>query len=214
MFYGILGYTLCFICDLMLEYLPNGLITWETLTNYELFKQVTEGTTTKRYALSGVLGVFSMIFICLGLMGISEYVHMHSFMASEILLVGGVSAIVLAAGFHIIFTLMPWFFLTLNATKEGFELKESFVNDHKFILKIEQMCYMVFNMTQTIVILFGKTPLPRWAAFINIGFIYLVLEYFNVRGGCNLAGAIMCTSFFILTKVYSNNKNNKNNKKQ
>ncbi|ORX84652.1 hypothetical protein BCR32DRAFT_291192 [Anaeromyces robustus] len=218
MFCGILGYTVCFICDLMLENLPNGILTWEALKDYEKFKQVTEGTTTKRYALSAVIGVNSMIFITLGLMGISEYVHMYSKVASEIMLVGGISATVLATGFHFIFNLMPWFFLTLHATKEGFELKEKFVEDHKFILQIEQICYMIFNMTQTIVLFLGKTPLPRWTAFVNIGFIYLALDYFNVPGGCNFAGAIMTTSFFILTKIYSsNNKNNtnkKNNKKK
>jgi len=214
MFYGILGYTLCFTCDLMLEYLPNGILSWDTLSNYESFKQVTEGTTTKRFATAGVLGVFSMIFICLGLLGITEYVHMHSFIASEIMLVGGVGAIVLAAAFHLMTTLMPWIFLTLQSTQEGFEMKEKFVKDHTFILQVEQMLYMLFNMTQTIVILFGKTSLPRWAAFINIGFIYLVLEYFKICGGCNLAGAIMTTSFFILTGIYSNKKSNKINKKK
>ena len=212
MFYGIIGYTMCLIGDFILEYLPNGELTWESISDYKMLEQATQGVTAKRFAISGVLGVFSMIFVTLGLVGISEYVHMYSSIASELMLVGGVGSSVLSAVFHLIYTLMPWIFLTLNSTKEGNDVKDQFLQDHQIILQINPIFYMLFCFTLLYVVVAGKTPLPRWAGIFNIAFIFKALDYFKVNGGSNIAGAIMCTGLFILTGMYSNKKTNNNNK--
>ncbi|OUM63697.1 hypothetical protein PIROE2DRAFT_61125 [Piromyces sp. E2] len=215
MVYGILGYTLCFIADMILEYLPNGWLDLDSLLDINKAGEIFKGTSSERFAISGVLGVFSMIFVTLGLVGVSEYVHMYSPIASELTLVGGVGSSVHSAGYHIICTLMPWIFVSLNFTKEGFEVKEKFFNDHVLILKINPLFYMIFCFSLLYVVVAGKTPLPRWAAIFNIAFLFKALNYFKVSGASNIAGIIMSVGLFVLTGLYSSSKNgNKNNKKK
>ncbi|OUM58206.1 hypothetical protein PIROE2DRAFT_16599 [Piromyces sp. E2] len=180
MVYAILGYTLCYIADLLFECLPNGEVTRETFFDFKLFEQITRGATTNRFAISGVLGMATMILTTLGLVGMSEYVHMYSKIASEIMLVAGVSAVVLGVGYHLFCTLSPWIFLALNSTENAYNIKDKLYNDHILIFQIEPLSI-------------GKTPLPRWAAILNIGMIYSVLEYFKIHGSSNLAGSIMST---------------------
>ncbi|ORX82328.1 hypothetical protein BCR32DRAFT_292721 [Anaeromyces robustus] len=212
MAYGIGGYLLCFIADIILEYLPNGELDWKGKDDYELLKKVIEGATGERFALSGVLGLVSMIFVTLGLVGISEYINMYSKIASEIMLVGGVGSSVLSGGFHLICTIIPWIFVSFNFTKEAFEVKNKFYEDHSLILKINPIFYMLFCFTLLYVIVAGKTPLPRWACIFNIAFIFKALDYFEVNGASNIAGFIMSLGLFILTGIYSSK--NKNNKKK
>ncbi|ORX82327.1 hypothetical protein BCR32DRAFT_326891 [Anaeromyces robustus] len=212
MVYGIIGYFLCFIGDMLLEYLPNGELTWESISNFEMFKEATKGATAQRFGISGVLGISSMIFVTLGLVGISEYVNMYSKIASEIMLVGGVGSSVLSGGFHLICTLVAWIFVSLNSTKEAFEVKDQFYKDHQLILQINPIFYMLFCFTLLYVIVAGKTPLPRWACIFNIAFIFKALDYFKVHGASNIAGTLMCISLFILTGIYSSKS--KNNKKK
>jgi len=214
--YGIIGYSLCTIADYILEYLPNNQLTWESFNDYNVLLEATKGTTTKRFGISGVLGIISMIFISLGLVGISEYIHKYSSIASEIMLVGGIGAATTGAGYHIITTLLPWIFLSGHSTKESFEIVNQFLNDHQLVLKVNSLCYIVFSLTYTFIVITGKTPLPRWASVIHIGFLFSILDYFKVPGAANTGGLIMCICFYILSGVCSskNTKINNNKKKE
>jgi len=108
------------------------------------------------------------------------------------MLVSGIGAATAGAGYHLITTLFPWIFISGHSTKESFEIASQFLNDHQIILKVSSFSYIVFSQIFTFVIITGKTPLPRWASVIHIGFLFSILNYFKVPGAANTGGIIMC----------------------
>jgi len=206
--FGIFGYLLCLIADIILEILPNGELTWESISEKKLFIEAVQGTTPNRFAMSAVLGVSSMIFITLGLVGISEYVNMYSKIASEIMLIGGVGSSVLGAGFHFITTTIVWILVALDGMEEAFKISELFSSNHNLIFQINPFFYMLFSGTLLVVIVAGKTPLPRWTCVFNIAILFMILSKFNVHGASSIAGLLMCIGLFIFTGIFSNKKGN------
>ena len=195
---GAIGYLICLMADFILDILPGGRLTGDALKNFDLLVQVTEGVSPARFVISGILGVISMIFIALGMIGIFAFLNEKKTKASYIVLVSGVGSAVLGAVYHIICTSSAWLFVYLKQTSDAFQLYQDFISSNSFLMTQNGILYTVMAATLFIMIILKKTELPRWACLFNVVLLYFVLSIFNIPGSTSIGGLVMCMALFIL----------------
>lgn len=166
---GAIGYTLCLAADFILEFVNGARLTMEAFGDYEIFFRLTEEVSSGRFAVSGILGVCSMILIALGMLGLYEFTKPSAPVLSELVLIGGIGSAVLGAGFHILYTLEPWLFITLGRSEEAFAVVQQFASAHGIIF------------------------------VLNPVLLFFILNALHVPGATSIAGILMCAGVFVLS---------------
>ena len=196
---GALGYALCLAADFVLEFVNGARLTMESFVDYETFFRLTEGVSSGRFAVSGILGLCSMILIALGMVGLYELAKTSAPVLSEIVLIGGIGSAVLGGGFHILYTIEPWLFLTLGRSEEAFAVVQQFVSAHGIIFVLNPVFNTLMSVPLFIILVSKKTDLPRWSCVFNLVLLFFILNAFHVPGATSIAGILMCAGVFVLS---------------
>ncbi|MBQ1627661.1 MAG: hypothetical protein II098_00690 [Treponema sp.] len=205
---GAFGYAVCLIADFILEFVNGIRIDINTFTNFQAFLNVTEDVTAVRFAVSGLLGFCSMILIALGMIGLYEMSKPGAPLLSEFVLAGGIGSAVLGAGFHLLYTLQPWFFITLGRSEDSFYVLQHFISAHKTIFILNPIFYTLMSITLFIILISRKTSLPRWSCVFNLLFLFFVLNALHVPGATSFAGLGMCSGILILSIAVRKSRTN------
>ena len=198
---GVLGYALCLVADFILEFVNGTHLTMEAFADFEAFYRLTEGVTAGRFAVSGILGLSSMVLIALGMVGLYEFTKTSAPVLSEFVLVGGVGSAVLGGGFHLLCTLEPWFFVSLGRTEEAFNILQQFVSAHGIVFILNPIFYTLMSVPLFIILVTKKTVLPRWSCVFNLVLLFFILNAIHVPGATSIAGLLMCGGIFVLSII-------------
>lgn len=186
-----LGHIICGVTDCMLAYTPEGRFDFKNDTkDLERMRKLFEKMPLKQVELSMLIGVFSLFAAGFGYIGLSRWAEQFSQISGTIMYISGMFFIVPIAAHHVLCGAVEWFFIKLGRTDEAFENVLCFFK-RTAAAALAYAGLLVFAVTFFVLVVSGKTDLPRWACIFNTLTFFLLLMPTKVPAKGNIVNAAM-----------------------
>ncbi len=142
-------------------------------------------------------GVVALSMASFGYIALYEYVKEYSTTCGYILLISFVLLFIAETAHHVFCGAVEWFYIRMGRTEEA---RKAILEFFKKTLTTMYVCYigfLLFTITLFVVIVSGKTGLPRWACVFNALPIFIALFPFRIVGSFNIASALSFLGIFI-----------------
>ena len=197
--FAMIGHILCGICDCLLSYSPSGRLDLKSaLKDPECMRETFKDLPLKWPLISIMLGVYAITIFTFGYLELSRWMAAYSKTASSVMYISIVIFAVSIVVHHIICGLVEWLYIRLDRTDEAREVALEFQLKTIATMIIGYLGLAVFLITLFIMVITGKTSLPRWGCIMNTLPIMVVLAPTKLPAKGNIAGALMYLGLFIL----------------
>lgn len=196
------GHLLCWLGgDLLLYFVPNGPLDVMGLFDYDKTVQMLEGVNPFQFTISGIAGTVAMMLALVGYYQIYLFLKPVSKKTATVTAVGTVLTCVAGAVMHFTCTSMLWYFVKSGATKEAHDLMLTFFFETAVTSAMCNIGVMLVAIPLFILVLKGKTCLPKWACVVNTLPLTLAAGIvFAGMGAMNLASATMFFGLYWLLR--------------
>ena len=186
-----LGHIICGLTDCMMAYTPEGRFDFKNDTkDPERMKKLFAGMPPKQVELAMLIGVFALFAAGFGYIGMSRWAEQFSHISGTIMYISGLFFIVPIAAHHVLCGSVEWFFIKLGRTDEALENVLCFFK-RTAAAALAYVGLFVFAATLFVLVVSGKTDLPRWACIFNTLTFFLALAPTKVPAKGNIANALM-----------------------
>lgn len=185
-----IGHIICGITDCMLAYMKNGKFEFSDVKDNEKMKRVFAGASLRQIELAMLMGVFALFLASLGYISVSKMIMEISPAVGCILLVASMFFIVLISAHHVLCGATEWFYINLGRTDDALEAIIEFFK-RTSPAAIAYVGLLVFDVLLFIMVITGKTNLPRWACVFNTLPAFLIMAPTKVPAKGNIANAFM-----------------------
>ena len=192
-----IGHIVCGITDCMLAYMKNGRFEFSDVKDNKKMQKVFEGASLKQIELAMLIGVFALFLAAFGYTGISRIICENSPVVGNIMFAASLFFIVLISSHHVLCGATEWFYARLGRTGEAFEVILDFFKRTSPVA-IAYVGLLVFDILLFIMVVTGKTDLPRWACVFNTLPAFLILAPTKIPAKGNIANAFMFLGLAIL----------------
>lgn len=197
LFIAFIGHALCGVCDCLLSYSPSGRIDLKkAVKDGENMRTAFHDLPMKWPLISVILGVYAITAFAFGYLGLSKWMEQFSKTASIIMYISAVVFLISIVVHHIICGLVEWLFLRLGKTDEAREAALEFQRKTIVTMLTGYLGLAIFLATLFIMVVSGKTLLPKWICALNTLPLILVLMPTKLPAKGNIAGAIMYLGLF------------------
>ncbi len=198
-FIAFVGHILCGICDCLLGYSPSGRLDLKgALKSSDRMREVFKDYPVKWALISIMLGVYAITMFGFGYIELSKWMAEYSRIASIIMYISSVVFLISIVVHHIICGLVEWFYVRLGRTDEARESVLEFQKKTIATMIIGYLGLITFVVTLFVMVLIGRTSLPKWACVLNTLPLMLLLAPTKLPAKGNIAGAIMYLGLLIL----------------
>lgn len=199
LFIAFIGHVLCGICDCLLGYSPSGRLDLKSaLKDPDKMRDVFSDLPLKWPMISIVLGVYAITAFGFGYLELSRWMKEFSGPASVIMYISSVVFLLSIVVHHIICGLVEWLYVRMGRTDIAREAALEFQKKTIATMIIGYLGLITFIVTFFIMVIMGKTPLPRWACILNTLPVMLVLLPTKLPAKGNIAGAVMYLGLFFM----------------
>lgn len=199
LFIAFVGHILCGICDCLLGYSPSGRLDLKgALKSSDRMREVFKDYPVKWALISIMLGVYAITMFGFGYIELSKWMAEYSRIASMIMYISSVVFLISIVVHHIICGLVEWFYVRLGRTDEARESVLEFQKKTIATMIIGYLGLITFVVTLFVMVLIGRTSLPKWACVLNTLPLMLLLAPTKLPAKGNIAGAIMYLGLLIL----------------
>ena len=197
-----LGHLLCWLGgDLLLYFVPNGPLDVMGLFDYEKTVQMLEGVNPLQFTISGIAGTVAMMLAILGYYQIYLFLKPVAKKNAVVTAIGTILTCVSGAVMHFTCTSMLWYFVKSGATAEAHNIMLTFFFETAVTSAMCNIGVMLVAIPLFILVVRGKTCLPKWACLINTLPLTLVAGIvFAGMGAMNLASAMMFFGLYLLLR--------------
>jgi hypothetical protein len=185
-----LGHIVCGVTDCMMAYSKSGRFDFSDSKDPEKMKQVFSGMPLRQIELATLVGIFALFTAAPGYLSLSMWIVQYSKMAGNTCFIASLFFIVLIVTHHGFCGAVEWFFIRFGRTDEALTAIMEFFKK-TIIMAVAYVGLLVFAIVFFILVVAGKTGLPRWAAVFNTFPIFLVLAPTRIPAKGNIANAIM-----------------------
>ena len=193
-----IGHILCGATDCMLAYTSEGKFDFKKDTNdFEKMKKLFEKMPLKQIEHSMLLGVLAIFMAGFGYLELSKWAVGLSHTAGKIMYISGMFFIVPIAAHHVFCGAVEWFFIKFGRTEEALENVLCFFR-RTAAAALGYAGLLVFAVTLFILVLSGKSELPRWACVINTLPLFIILAPTKLPAKGNIANALMFLGLAVL----------------
>ncbi len=192
-----IGHIICGITDCMLAYMKNGRFEFSDVKNNNKMQKVFEGASLKQIELAMLAGVFALFLAAFGYIGVSRMMWEKSPAAGIVMLSASLFFIVLIAAHHILCGATEWFYVRLGRTDDALNVIMDFFK-RTSPAAIAYAGLLVFDILLFIMVVTGKTDLPRWACVFNTLPAFLILAPTKIPAKGNIANAFMFLGLAVL----------------
>lgn len=197
MLIGLVGYLLCWECDRLLTYTPNGRFHFSDIQDNEKLSKTFEGVDCRRLVVSMVLGVFAIAMFAAAYAALGVWCGQFSKVFSYILLPTVCLGFASGIAHHIFCGAIEWFYVRMNRTEQARKNILDFFKATSCTMYVYYIGLVIVSITWLVAVVSGMTTLPRWSCIFNVLPLFLVLSPFKIVGTGNLAGAIMFLGLLI-----------------
>jgi len=192
-----IGHIICGITDCMLAYTKNGRFEFSDVKDNTKMQSVFAGASLKQIELAMLIGVFALFLSSFGYIGISRLVLETSSVIGRIMLASSMFFIVLISAHHVLCGATEWFYVRLERTDDALEAIMDFFK-RTVPVAIAYAGLLVFAVLFFVMVITGKTGLPRWACVFNTFPVFLILSPTKVPAKGNIANAVMFLGLAVL----------------
>ena len=196
------GHLLCWLGgDLLMYFVPNGPLDVMGLFDYEKTVQMLEGVNPFQFTISGIAGTVAMMLAIVGYYQIYLFLKPVAKKTAIVTAIGTMLTCVAGAVMHFTCTSMLWYFVKSGATKEAHDVMLTFFFETAGTSVMCNIGVMLVAIPLFILVLKGKTCLPKWACLVNTLPLTLVAGIvFAGMGAMNLASAVMFFGLYWLLR--------------
>ena len=192
-----IGHIICGITDCMLAYMKNGRFEFSDVKDDKKMQKVFEGASLKQIELAMLVGVFALFLAAFGYIDVSKMMWEKSPVAGIVMLSASLFFIVLIAAHHILCGATEWFYVRLGRTDDALNVIMDFFK-RTSPAAIAYAGLLVFDILLFIMVVTGKTDLPRWACVFNTLPAFLILVPTKIPAKGNIANAFMFLGLAVL----------------
>ena len=186
-----LGHIICGVTDCMLAYTPAGRFDMGKDTkDSERMKKLFERMPLGQIEASMLLGVLALFMAGFGYIELSRFAGEYSETAGLIMYISGLFFIVPITAHHVFCGAVEWFYVSLGRTEEALEAVLGFFK-RTAPAALAYVGLLVFSVTLLMLILSGRTELPRWACCFNTLPVFMILAPTKLPAKGNIANAVM-----------------------
>ncbi len=185
-----IGHIICGITDCMLAYMKNGRFEFSNVNDNKKMQMVFEGASLKQIELAMLMGVFALFLASFGYIGVSGMIRENSPVVGSIMLATSLFFIVLIAAHHVLCGATEWFYVRLGRTDDALNVIMEFFKRTSSVA-IAYAGLLVFDILLFVMVVTGKTDIPRWGCVFNTLPAFLILAPTKIPAKGNIANAFM-----------------------
>ena len=185
-----IGHMICGVTDCMLAYTKDGRFDFSDIKDNTKMQKTFSSMPLKQVVLAMLIGVFALFMASFGYIEISGWISETSPVICRIMLIASMFFIVLISAHHVLCGAVEWFYVKLGRTEEALKAVTDFFKS-TIIAAIAYVGLLVFAVLFFILVVTGKTDLPRWACVFNTLPAFLILAPTKVPAKGNIANAFM-----------------------
>jgi len=185
-----IGHLICGVTDCMLAYTKDGRFDFSDIKDNTKMQKTFSSMPLKQVVLAMLIGVFALFMASFGYIEISGWISETSPVICRIMLIASMFFIVLISAHHVLCGAVEWFYVKLGRTEEALKAVTDFFKS-TIIAAIAYVGLLVFAVLFFILVVTGKTDLPRWACVFNTLPAFLILAPTKVPAKGNIANAFM-----------------------
>lgn len=185
-----IGHIICGITDCMLAYSKSGRFDFSDSKDPEKMRRVFSEMPLKQIELATLVGIFALFAAAPGYLSLSMWIAKYSKKAGNICFIASLFFIVLIVTHHGFCGAVEWFYIKLGRTDEALSAITEYFKK-TLITSVAYVGLLIFAVMFFILVITGKTVLPRWAAIFNTFPVFLALAPTKIPAKGNIANAIM-----------------------
>ena len=185
-----LGHVICGITDCMLAYTKDGRFDFSDIKDNSKMQKTFSSMSLKQVEIAMLLGVFALFMASLGYIGISRWIEETEPVIGRIMLIASMFFVVLISAHHVLCGAVEWFYVKLGRTDEALKAVTDFFKS-TIIVAVAYVGLLAFVVLLFILIVTGKTDLPRWACVFNTFPAFLIMAPTKIPAKGNIANAFM-----------------------
>lgn len=185
-----IGHLICGGTDCMLAYTQDGRFDFSDIKDNAKMQKTFSSMPLKQVILAMLIGVFALFMASFGYIEISSRISETSPVIGHIMLIASMFFLVLISAHHVLCGTVEWFYVKLGRTEEALKAVTDFFKS-TIIAAIAYVGLLVFAVIFFILVVTGKTDLPRWACVFNTFPAFLILAPTKVPAKGNIANAFM-----------------------
>ena len=140
--------------------------------------------------LATLIGIFALFAAAPGYLSLSMWIAGYSKVSGNICFIASLFFIVLIVTHHGFCGTVEWFYIRLGRTDEALSVIMEYFKK-TVITSVAYAGLLVFSLIFFVLVVSGKTDLPRWVAVFNTFPIFLVLAPTKIPAKGNIANALM-----------------------
>lgn len=196
---AMLGHILCGICDCLLSYSPSGRIDLAgVLKDAKKMQQEFRDLPLSWPMASILLGVAAITLFGFGYLELGRWMAQFSETASIIMYIASLVFLIPIVVHHLICGLVEWLYVRLGRTEEARKAALEFQAKTIATMIIGYLGLAVFLITLFVMVVTGRTTLPRWACIFNTLPLMLPLMLTKLPAKGNIAGTLMYLGLLLL----------------
>ena len=185
-----IGHVICGITDCMLAYTRDGRFDFSDIKDNSKMQKTFSSMSLKQVEIAMLLGVFALFMASFGYIGISRWIEESASVIGRIMLIASMFFMVLISAHHVLCGAVEWFYVKLGRTDEALKAVTDFFKS-TIIAAIAYVGLLAFVVLLFILIVTGKTDLPRWACIFNTFPAFLIMAPTKIPAKGNIANAFM-----------------------
>ncbi len=185
-----IGHLICGITDCMLAYTRDGRFDFSDIKDNDKMQKIFSSMSLKQIELAMFIGIVALFMTSFGYIEISRRISETNPVAGCILLISSLFFLVLISAHHVLCGAVEWFYVKLGRTDEALKTVTEFFKS-TIIAAVAYAGLLVFTVSFFILVLSGKTDIPRWGCVFNTLPAFLMLVPTKTPAKGNIANAFM-----------------------
>lgn len=185
-----IGHIVCGITDCMFAYTKNGRFDFANMKDDAKMKHVFSAMPPGQIETGMMLGVVALFLSSFGYMAVADWMMDYGMIPANIMKVSALFFLILISAHHVLCGAVEWFYVKFGMSAETLQGVMDFFKKTSFVA-IAYVGLLVYVITLFVMIVTGKTDLPRWACAFNTLPAFLVLTPTKLPAKGNIANAFM-----------------------
>lgn len=198
MLIAVIGHILCGVADCLLSYSKKGRLNLKDINDADKMSEMFKDMPLNFPLASMLLGTLAITMFGFGYFALCGWIREFSQTASAIMYVSTVLFLIPIVPHHVFCGVVEWMYIRLGRTNEAREAVLELQKKTIITMIAGYLGLFAFMTTLFVMIVTGKTSLPRWACVFNTLVAMLVLTPTKLPAKGNIAGAAMYLGLFIL----------------
>lgn len=188
---ALLGHVLCGVTDCLMAYTPNGRFVFSDVKDSDKMAGVFEGMPLRRLEVAIVLGAIALLMSSFGFAALGLWMRRFSPAVGTLMSACGLAFVISITAHHVCCGATEWFYVRMGRTDDALAAVTDFFKRTSVTMIVGYAALLIFAVVFFVMVVTGRTDLPRWACVFNTLPVYLAISPTKLPAKGNIANAVM-----------------------